>query len=106
MFTYPPEFYTEDIQLHWKRLGPNKSDPDEKNAFVFHPNDTFVHDTYRGKNKLTGNKDKGNCSLMIQDIKKSDQYIYVSINIKSEQHCFEENTVSISLHGKNNNETF
>lgn len=106
MFTYPPEFYTEDIQIHWKRLGKNTSDAEEKKAFVFHPNDTFVHDTYRGKTKLIGNKDKGNCSLMIQDIKESKQNIYVSIYIKGEQHCFKENTVSISLPGKKNNETF
>lgn len=44
----------------------------EKNAFVFHTNNTFVLEKYRGKSKLIGDKDKGNCSLMIPDIKENE----------------------------------
>lgn len=107
-FTYPPELYTEDVQVYWKKPGRSNFDTDDidKNSFVFHTNDTFVLEKYRGKTKLIGNKDKGNCSLMIQGIKENEPNIYVRVIAKGDQYSFHLKFVSISLPGKNSSQAF
>lgn len=107
-FTYPPEFYTEDVQVYWKKPGRSNLNTDDidKNSFVFHTNDTFVLEKYRGKTKLIGNKDKGNCSLMIQGIKENEPNIYVRVIAKGDQYSFYLKFVSISLSGKNSSQAF
>lgn len=102
-FTYPPELHTKDVKVYWKKgqISEVKTDDLEKNAFVFHTNNAFVLEKYRGKTKLIGNKDKGNCTLVIQDIRENEPFIYVRVIARGDQNSFQNNFVSITLSGEN-----
>ncbi|XP_078109369.1 uncharacterized protein LOC144519808 isoform X1 [Sander vitreus] len=96
-FTYPPKHHTEKVQVYWKKLGErntfNTFDKD-RNAFVFHPNDTFVLEKYRGKTKLSGNKAKGDCTLKIFNVSEYEPNIYVRV-IAKDNYSFTADTVTI-----------
>ncbi|XP_039661421.1 uncharacterized protein LOC120562047 isoform X3 [Perca fluviatilis] len=98
-FTYPLKYHTEKVQVHWKKSGVkhnlNIFDKDS-NAFVFHPNDTFVLEKYRGKTKLTGNKTKGDCTLEIFNISEYVPNIYVRVIAKN-NYSFWKDTVTIHV---------
>ncbi|XP_044065397.1 sialic acid-binding Ig-like lectin 10 isoform X2 [Siniperca chuatsi] len=100
-FTYPPEHHTKDVQVYWKK--PERStfniNDNDKNAFVFHTNETFVVEKYKGKTKLTGDKVKGNCSLKIQNIMENEPNIYVRVIAKGDNYSFKTDFVSISVSG-------
>nr|XP_046255370.1 sialoadhesin-like isoform X1 [Scatophagus argus] len=101
-FTYPPEHRTENVQVFWKKPEKSKIDTEDKNdqnAFIFHKNDTFVLEKYKGKTKLIGNKDKGNCSLMIKDIQENEPNIYLRVIAKGDRYSFKKEFVSISVLG-------
>lgn len=107
VFTYPHQFYTDDVQVYWKRQERNQlviNDYD-KNAFVYHTNDTWVLERYRGKTKIIGNKDKGNCSLMIQDVDQDDANLYLRVIANGNQYSFYSSSVSITLLRKNSSNT-
>lgn len=94
---------TKDAKVYWKKnqLSEVKTDDNEKNAFVFHTNDNFVLEKYRGKTKLIGNKDKGNCTLVIQDIREDEPFIYVRVIAGGDKNSFLRNSVRITLSGEN-----
>lgn len=100
-FTYPSEHYTKNIQVYWKK--PQRSTFDtkdnDKNAFVFHTNDSFVLNKYRGKTQLIGDKANGNCSLKIRNIQDNEPNIYVRIIAQGDQYSFKKKFVSISVPG-------
>ncbi|TNN02432.1 sialic acid-binding Ig-like lectin 10 [Takifugu flavidus] len=99
VFTYPRQFYTNDVQVYWKRGERSQFtvNDQDKNAFVYHTNDTWVLKRYRGKTKIIGNKDKGNCSLMIQDVDQNDTNLYLRVIAKGNQYSFYRDSVSITL---------
>ncbi|XP_028435366.1 uncharacterized protein LOC114556573 isoform X1 [Perca flavescens] len=100
-FTFPSNIHTENVQVHWKKQGVkhNLSIIDKDlNAFVFHPNDTYVLEKYRGKTKLTGNKNKGDCTLKIFNISEYVPNIYVRV-IAKDNYSFWKNTVTILVSG-------
>lgn len=107
-FTFPGKQTTKDVQVYWKLPVRSSFDIKEldKNAFIFHPNNTFVLEKYRGKTKLTGDKDEGSCSLMIQDINENEPNIYVRVIANDQKYSFKKEFVSIALHGKNFTKTF
>ncbi|XP_034409174.1 uncharacterized protein LOC117745169 isoform X2 [Cyclopterus lumpus] len=100
-FTVPPKSRTESVQVYWKKPERSKFNTFDKdpNAYVFHPNDTFVLEKYRGKTKLIGNKSKGDCSLTIYNIKDNVPNIYVRVIAKGDNYSFKANFVSISVSG-------
>lgn len=102
-FTYPPEQRTDNVEVYWKKLEKSKFNINDKdkNAFIFHTNDTYVLDKYKGKTMLIGDKDKGNCSLKIMKIMERMQNIYVRVIGKNDNYSFNKNLVSISVIGKN-----
>lgn len=107
-FTYPLKYHTENVEVYWKkRVKPDFDINDaDKNAFVFHTNDTFVLEKYRTKTKLIGDKTHGNCSLRIQNIVDNEPGIYVRVIGKGEKFSFKKDCVTISVSGKNFSKTF
>lgn len=102
-FTYPKMYHTDNVQVYWKkkvRSSFNTYDKD-RNAFIYHPNSTFVLENYKTKTEITGDKAKGNCSMMIFNISDSDKDIYVRIIAKGDNYSFLKNPVSIFVKGKN-----
>ncbi|XP_029307047.1 LOW QUALITY PROTEIN: uncharacterized protein LOC115021058 [Cottoperca gobio] len=100
-FTYPNKSGTEYVQVYWKKpeSSPMKTDDNELNAFVFHPNDIFVLEKYRGRTKLTGNISNGDCSLKIFNFMDNEPMIYVRVVKNRDKYSFRNNFVSISLSG-------
>ncbi|XP_069393337.1 uncharacterized protein [Paralichthys olivaceus] len=100
-FTYPEKYHTNDVQVYWKRPKRNSFEPhdNDKNQFVFHTNDTYVVEKYRGKTELIGNKNEGNCSLRIRNVMDNEQKLYVRLSAKGENYSFFKNPVSISVSG-------
>lgn len=102
-FTYPTVDKTKDVKVYWKK-NYHKSEVEtgdnDINAFVFHTNDSYVLGKYQGKTKLIGNKDEGNCTLEIQDIRESEPSIYVRVIAKN-PYSFNNIPVQIILSGEN-----
>ncbi|XP_075965702.1 uncharacterized protein LOC142969604 [Anarhichas minor] len=99
-FTIPPLYQNESVKVYWKkREGRNfDSITNNKNPYVFHPNNALVLEKYRGKTKLIGDESKGNCSLKISNIRHNEANIYVRVMAK-EYFSFYDNSVSISVSG-------
>ncbi|XP_063343433.1 uncharacterized protein LOC134637042 [Pelmatolapia mariae] len=103
-FSYPKENDTNNVAVFWKMLSVNdksncsKMDKDKK-AFVFNPNNDCVLEEYRGKTKLIGDRNKGNCSLQIANIPHSMQDIYVRIDVQKDKYSFIKDSVSFSING-------
>ncbi|XP_054478311.1 uncharacterized protein LOC129110154 [Anoplopoma fimbria] len=101
MFTVPDERRTKSVEVYWKkneRSNFNTFDNDH-NAFVFHPNNTYVLEKYRGKTELIGNKSEGNCSLKIFNVMDNVQNIYVRVIAKGDNYSFKAHSVSIDVLG-------
>nr|XP_040022258.1 uncharacterized protein LOC120811137 isoform X2 [Gasterosteus aculeatus aculeatus] len=100
-FTVPTKHYTESMQVFWKKDEKSKFNTfdNDKNAFIFHPNETFVLEKYRGKTRLMGNKSAGNCSLKIFNIRDNVPNIYVRLIAKGDNYSFSQNSVSIAVTG-------
>lgn len=102
-FTYPTQYHTDKVQLYWKMPVKSTFKTYDKDpyAFVFHPNDTFVVEKYRGKTKLIhSGEDRGrNCSLKIVNIMDSEPNIYLRI-IARNNYSFRAKPVSIIVSGK------
>ncbi|KAG7476058.1 myelin-associated glycoprotein-like isoform X2 [Solea senegalensis] len=99
-FTYPAKYYTKDVQVYWKKPGKRESNNKDRdiNPFVFHTNDTFVLSKYRGKTKLIGNKNNGDCSLMIKNIVENERGLYMRVILKGQTYSFYKYPVSIYVH--------
>lgn len=107
MFDYPTKEHTDNVQVYWKKRERStfKISDNDKNAFVFHPNDTFVLEKYRGKTTLIGNPAEKNCSLLISGITENEPNIYVRVISKVDNYSFVKDFVSISLSGKSLSKT-
>lgn len=90
-FTFPSKLNPDNVLVYWMK---------PKGKFVFHTNDSKVLERYRGKTKLIGNKDQGNCSLMIQNIEVEDQQIYLRISVNGLHYSFKQHFVNITLSGE------
>lgn len=80
----------------------------DKRAFVFNPNNDCVLPKYRGKTKLIGDRNKGNCSLQVTGITDFEQAIYVRIDVQKDKYSFTKDPVSVSfsINGQNLNQLF
>ncbi|CAK6960438.1 sialic acid-binding Ig-like lectin 10 [Scomber scombrus] len=99
-FKYPDRHRTENVQLYWKLFQPSNftTDDNDKNAFLFHENKTFVVEEYRGRTRLVGDKKQRNCSLEITNITANETKIYLRI-IAKDNYSFINYPVSIILSG-------
>ncbi|RVE62525.1 hypothetical protein OJAV_G00157790 [Oryzias javanicus] len=83
LFSYPEKHHTPDVKVYWKTPGTSacsKTDNDRE-AFVFHPNETCVLPRFKGRTRLIGSEKSGNCSLQILNIEKGE-FMYVRIVAK------------------------
>ncbi|XP_040899799.1 sialic acid-binding Ig-like lectin 12 [Toxotes jaculatrix] len=100
-FSYPEMYHTDKLQVYWKRRVKssfNTYDNDQY-QYVFHTNDTYVFEWYRGKTMLIGNKAEGNCSLRILNITHSDMGLYVRLIEKEQKFSFYDKSVCIDVSG-------
>lgn len=109
-FSYPKEMTNNNVTVFWKMSSvddkSNCSDGEtNRKAFVFNPNNDCVLKKYRGKTKLIGDPNKGNCSLQITNITDIEQAIYVRIDVQKDKYSFikEPVNVSFSINGQNLN---
>lgn len=102
-FTYPRQNNTKDVIVYWKKQQRSEvaTGDADLNAFVFHTNANFVLKKYRGKTKLIGNKNEGNCTLVIQDIRENEPRIYMRLIASGIPYSFYSKSVSITLSGEN-----
>lgn len=102
--TYPPSPSKEPILAYWKRLGKTKLtiNDNDKNEFLYHPNNTFVIKSFQNRTNLTGNVTKGNCSLNIKGIEEGDMgnFYYLRIATGANNFSFINQLVSIQISGK------
>lgn len=111
-FSYPKEISTNNVTVFWKTVTSDQSNcsngDKDRNAFVFNPNNHCVLEKYRGKTKLIGDPNKGNCSLQITDITDIEQAIYVRIDVQKDKYSFIKDLVrvSFSINGQNLNQLF
>ncbi|CAI5662716.1 uncharacterized protein LOC100707044 isoform X2 [Oreochromis niloticus] len=101
-FSYPQEYHTNNVTVFWKMLSvkdPTKCSNKDKHkwAFVFNTNNDCVLEKYRGKTKLIGDQNKGNCSLQITNITHIEQAIYVRIDVQKDKYSFDKDLVSVSF---------
>lgn len=90
-FTFPAKLSTGTVHVYWKK---------NTTTYVFHGNASKVLEMYRGKTKLIGNKDRGNCGLLIQNISQEDQGIYLRIVVNGTAYSFLNDRVNITLSGE------
>ncbi|XP_017281973.1 uncharacterized protein LOC108241975 [Kryptolebias marmoratus] len=97
-FTYPSGHKVQNV--YWKTVGKRECNEDDidKNAFVFHPNNSCVLQMYREKTKLIGDIAKENCSLLIKDIQETKE-IYMRLFTDKNKYSFRQHCVSISVKG-------
>ncbi|CDR00732.1 unnamed protein product [Oncorhynchus mykiss] len=102
-FTYPPSPSKETIQAYWKRLGNTKLNinDNDKNEFLYHPNNTFVIKSFQNRTNMTGNVTKGNCSLNIKRIEEGDMgpSYYLRIATGANNFSFINDLVYINVSG-------
>ncbi|XP_077577739.1 uncharacterized protein LOC144199765 [Stigmatopora nigra] len=100
-FTYPVEHHMNNPQLFWKLFGEkstfNTYDKD-LNAFIYHPNSTFVEERYRGKTRLVQNNSRS-CTLKIAKLMDEELKIYFRIIAKGNNYSFIRESVTISQTG-------
>lgn len=87
-FTSPLDLNTGNVKVFWEK---------STKTYVFHANDTYVLETYRGRTRLAGITTQGNCSLVIQNIREEEQHIYLRVNVNGKEYSFKNNSVSITL---------
>nr|XP_029477035.1 uncharacterized protein LOC115101699 isoform X2 [Oncorhynchus nerka] len=101
--TYPPSQSKEPIQAYWKRWGNTKLkiNDNDKNEFLYHPNNTFVIKSFQTRTNLTGNITQGNCSLKINIIQHGDigHSYYLRIATGADNFSFNKDLVSIQISG-------
>ncbi|XP_061920215.1 uncharacterized protein LOC133660658 [Entelurus aequoreus] len=101
-FSVPPQEYHENLQLFWKvplKSTFNTYDRDV-NAFIFHPNRTFVLEKYRGKTQLLPQGNSKSCTLRISDFMDNRLHIYLRVIGKTNNYTFYNNMVTISQSGQ------
>ncbi|XP_061772010.1 uncharacterized protein LOC133562120 isoform X2 [Nerophis ophidion] len=68
----------------------------DPNAFIFHPNRTFVLEKYRGKTQLLPQGNSKSCTLRISDFIDNGLRIYLRVIGKTNNYTFSNNIVTIS----------
>uniref|UniRef100_A0A3B4WPT1 Immunoglobulin V-set domain-containing protein n=1 Tax=Seriola lalandi dorsalis TaxID=1841481 RepID=A0A3B4WPT1_SERLL len=105
-FSNPKEYDSDDVKVYWKTFGKTIEINDkDKKAFVYHPNETFMLENYRGRTKLIGDIKKKNCSLQIQEISPNDEpTIYMRLSIKENysfvKNPYFQNVIANRYHGE------
>ncbi|XP_036420076.1 uncharacterized protein LOC118803699 isoform X2 [Colossoma macropomum] len=90
--TYPdPEAAKRNIQAFWKTKDKGKMsiNNNDKNMFIFHPNDSFVIESFQRRTQLLGNISNHDCSLLIIRARSTDvgQY-YFRVETGSDNYSF------------------
>lgn len=73
----------------------------DKNAFIYHTNESFVLPEYRNRTQLIADQSQGSCSMKIQNIRHDIHGLYVRIVVANEKYSFKRSLVSIFVQGKN-----
>ncbi|KAL7832209.1 hypothetical protein AOLI_G00297570 [Acnodon oligacanthus] len=89
---YPePEEIKKNIQVFWKvkDKGTMNINSNDKNKFVYHPNDSFVMENFQRRTRLLGNINDSDCSLLIIHAQHTDvgQY-YLRVETGSQEYSF------------------
>uniref|UniRef100_A0A665SZE6 Immunoglobulin domain-containing protein n=1 Tax=Echeneis naucrates TaxID=173247 RepID=A0A665SZE6_ECHNA len=90
-FTYPVKYLENDVQVYWKTEGAKIDTTDkDKNPFVYHPNETYMLEEYRGRivstnlpkwkmtdeykkrTQLLGDLKTRNCSMLLDAVRMTD----------------------------------
>ncbi|XP_077383565.1 uncharacterized protein LOC144022549 [Festucalex cinctus] len=102
-FSYPPEHHTENPELYWKLPQKSKFNTYDRdgNAFIFHPNDSFVVKRYQGKTSMMRGSNNRSCTLKIHELMDSQLVIYFRIIGKNNNFSFFQQNVTISQPGLN-----
>uniref|UniRef100_UPI003AAB3842 uncharacterized protein n=1 Tax=Centroberyx gerrardi TaxID=166262 RepID=UPI003AAB3842 len=102
-FTYKkPTENVHKLQVYWKisrRISQIKTGDNDLNAFIYHPNPTYVTEEYRGRTHLVGDINNQNCSLMIQNISHNVGPIYLRIATGEEYYSYRNYYVRITVSG-------
>ncbi|XP_029929282.1 uncharacterized protein LOC115374472 [Myripristis murdjan] len=100
-FTYPPKQQGGNLEVYWKLFQRSTFDTkdNDQNAFLFHPNETFVIEKYRGKTKLIGLKSKGDCSLKIQRIDGLGEPTYLRVTTGFDKYSFVKQPFNFNMSG-------
>ncbi|XP_077432951.1 sialoadhesin-like [Vanacampus margaritifer] len=102
-FSYPPEHHTENPELYWKlpqKSAFNTYDRDG-NAFIFHPNVSFVVKRYQGKTSMMRGRNNRSCTLKIDKLMDSKLVVYLRLIAKNNNFSFYQQKVTISPPGLN-----
>ncbi|KAK2844406.1 hypothetical protein Q5P01_011065 [Channa striata] len=103
-FTCPKEYNMENVKVYWKKIGKNiEIDEKEKNPFIYHTNKALVLEEYRHRTQLIGSATKGNCSLLILNVRENESGLYVRLDTggKDKKYSFMKYSVSIFVSGVN-----
>ncbi|XP_060906804.1 uncharacterized protein LOC132984136 isoform X2 [Labrus mixtus] len=86
------------VEVYWKKfqMSSFNTKDNDKYAFIYHKNDTYVLEKYRGRTELK-NEGSGDCSLEIKNVTENDSELYVRIITPSEQYSFYNNKVAIRV---------
>lgn len=100
-FTYSDNKYTGFLEVYWKIKDESESHSEDldQNAFIFHPNQTYVLKAYKKRTNLTGDIHKGDCSLLIRNISHDVQGMYLRVKTE-EKYSFKHHKVNIYVSGK------
>lgn len=100
-FSYPQQKPGENVQVFWKKSSIKKivTMDKDKNPFIFHPNDAYIIDKYRGRTELIGKANEGDCTLKIRNITENEPEIYLRIRTVKDNFSFVNDFVSISVSG-------
>ncbi|XP_051921510.1 sialoadhesin-like [Hippocampus zosterae] len=99
-FSYPPMYHTENLGLFWKLFQRSafKTYDLDTNAFIYHPNSTFVVTRYQGKTSLIARKNGRSCTLKIKNLMDSKLVIYFRI-VAKKSFSFYNQSVMITTSG-------
>lgn len=100
-FSYPPEYHTENLGLFWRlfRRSPIKTYDWDTNAFIYHPNSTFVVKKYQGKTSMVPRKNNRSCTLKIKNLLDNRLHIYFQI-VAEKSFSFSRQSVTITASGE------
>ncbi|XP_019741954.1 uncharacterized protein LOC109525670 isoform X2 [Hippocampus comes] len=96
-FSYPPKYHTEKPGLFWKLFQRStfKTYDRDANAFIYHPNSTFVVKEYQGKTSIVPKRNDRSCTLKIKNLMDSRLVIYFRI-VAKESFSFYNQSVTIN----------
>ncbi|XP_046894437.1 uncharacterized protein LOC124479635 isoform X2 [Hypomesus transpacificus] len=100
-FTHPPAKSEDSVKVFWKIRGEKTPEINEndKYEFIYHPNNTWVKESFQNRTRFTGDVRKKNCSLKIQNIRESDanSLLYMRLANGFQNYSFSKDLVTIKI---------